>query len=84
VQGHQTGFRSCTDQRQQKNQTRDHTRWLMLANCLKAVLALRTREQAEGKKERKCSKARHQDINEASMDIFWLAVMRQHQRPRRQ
>ena len=84
VQRHDAGFRSGADQRQDQREGADRRGWMRGAHRVETVKSAGAGEQAEAEQQSKRAEARHDQINVAGVDVLRHAMMRHHQRPRRQ
>jgi hypothetical protein len=84
VQRHEAGLRSGAEQHQDQHEGCRIGRVCGGADGGKAVIACRSREQAERQQQRQRAEAGHHQIDVARSGIAGLAMMRHHQRPGRQ
>jgi hypothetical protein len=84
VQRHQAGLGAGADERKDQNGGRERRRGMAVADVAEGISAVRSRQQSEGEQQRERPEARHDQVDVSRTNVVGDAVVRHHQRPRRQ
>ena len=84
VQRHDAGLRAGADQSEDQHQRAERGGWMRGAHLRERVKAVGAGEQAEGEQQSERAEARHDQIDVAGAHVLGHAMVRHHQRPRRQ
>ncbi len=84
MERHEPGLRPGAHEHEDHGEAGGERRRSRCAHGREGVTAVRPCQKAEGEQQRKCAKTRHHQIDVGGAHVGGIAVMREHDRPRRE